>query len=199
MPKWKRRADARPAELAQAALELCAERGVQSTRVADVAERAGVTVGTVYRYFRDKDALIDAALKHEARPEKKAAIPNRPGAALPALADALRRWSVFFREAGMRTVRVALSDPQRDAGATHGVMSAAMQELSSLIGDGISRGEFRADLPADAVARALVSALVLDPILGGTAAAHDAYVEALSALATRGLRADGPSWRPTAG
>jgi AcrR family transcriptional regulator len=197
MPKWKRRADARPAELAQAALELCAERGVQSTRVADVAERAGVTVGTVYRYFRDKDALIDAALKHAPHPERKGAIPNRPGATLPALADALRRWSAFFRDAGTRTVRMALSDPQRDPGATHGVMSAAMQELSSIVNDGVSRGEFRGDLPADAIARALVSALVLDPILGGTDAARDAYIEALSALATRGLRADGPSWRPS--
>jgi len=196
MPKWKRRANARANELAKAALELCAERGVQATRVADVAERAGVTVGTVYRYFRDKDALIDAALKHAPRPERKGAVPNRPGASLPALADALRRWSAFFSDAGTRTVRVALSDPQRDATAVGEVMGAAMHEISLLVSDGIGRGEFRADLLPDAVARVLVSALVLDPILGGTAAARDAYIEALSALATRGLRADGPSWRP---
>src|SRR5256885_9724931 len=130
MAKWKRRPGDRPAELAEAALELCAERGIQATRVADVAERAGVTVGTVYRYFRDKDALIDAALKHETRPERKSAIPNRPGAALPALADSLRRWSAFFNEAGTRTIRVALSDPQRDVGATHSVVGAAIHELT---------------------------------------------------------------------
>lgn len=196
MPKWKRRSDARPAELAKAALELCAERGVQATRVADVAERAGVTVGTVYRYFRDKNALIDAALNHAPRPERKAAAANRPGASMPALADALRRWSGFFRDTGTRTVRVALSDPQRDTTATGEVMGAAMHDIASLVNEGMKRGEFRADLPADAVARALVSALVLDPILGGTDADRDAYIEALSALATRGLRADGPAWRP---
>ena len=197
MATWERRADARPAEIAKAALELCAERGVQGTRVADVAERAGVTVGTIYRYFRDKDALIDAALTYTPRPQPKGAIASRPGASLPALADALRRWSKFFRDDGTRTIRVALSDPQRDAGAPHSVMGAAIHELSSLVRDGVARGEFRSDLPPDAIARALVSALVLDPILGGSPEAHDAYVQAVSALATRGLRADGPSWRPT--
>lgn len=103
MPKWKRRSDERPAELAQAALELCAERGVHATRVADVAARAGVTVGTVYRYFHDKDALIDAALQRTAVPSRTSAAPVRPGGSLPAIADAVRRWSTFF---GTREPRV---------------------------------------------------------------------------------------------
>lgn len=42
-----------------AAAELFAERGLQVS-LDDVAERAGVGVGTVYRRFADREALIDA-------------------------------------------------------------------------------------------------------------------------------------------
>jgi AcrR family transcriptional regulator len=43
--------------LARAGAELFAERGVRATQVADVAKRAGASVGGFYRYFRDKDEL----------------------------------------------------------------------------------------------------------------------------------------------
>jgi AcrR family transcriptional regulator len=43
----------------EAARELFAERGLQAT-LDDVAHRAGVGVGTVYRRFPDKDQLVEA-------------------------------------------------------------------------------------------------------------------------------------------
>jgi AcrR family transcriptional regulator len=55
---WKRRSDARPGEIRAAALRLFAVRGFGGTKIEDVALAASVTVGTVYRYFRDKDALL---------------------------------------------------------------------------------------------------------------------------------------------
>jgi AcrR family transcriptional regulator len=45
-----------------AAAELFAERGLHVS-LDEVAERAGVGVGTVYRRFADRDALIDALLQ----------------------------------------------------------------------------------------------------------------------------------------
>jgi AcrR family transcriptional regulator len=45
-----------------AAAELFAERGLQVS-LDDVAERAGVGVGTVYRRFPDREALVDAVLE----------------------------------------------------------------------------------------------------------------------------------------
>lgn len=44
----------------QAALELFAENGFHSAPVSRVAQLAGVGVGSIYRYFRDKDELIHA-------------------------------------------------------------------------------------------------------------------------------------------
>jgi AcrR family transcriptional regulator len=43
--------------LVRAATDLFAEGGLHGTQVADVAARAGVSVGAFYRYFRDKDEL----------------------------------------------------------------------------------------------------------------------------------------------
>jgi AcrR family transcriptional regulator len=196
--RWKRRSAERPAELAQAALELCAERGIHATRVADVAERAGVTVGTIYRYFKDKDALVDAALAIAGGPSAasagRTAVADRPGAVPIAIADSIRRWGAFFQDAGARAIRVALSDPARDARDTRGVLSAAADEFASLIRLGIERGEFRGDLDPVAVSRALACALALGPALGDSDEDRT-LIDVVTALASRGLRADGPSWR----
>jgi len=43
-----------------AALELFAERGFYGTAVPLIAERAGVGAGTIYRYFENKEALVNA-------------------------------------------------------------------------------------------------------------------------------------------
>ena len=51
--------DKRQAILA-AALELFVERGYHGTAVPAVADRAGVGAGTIYRYFRSKEDLVNA-------------------------------------------------------------------------------------------------------------------------------------------
>jgi len=61
--KWQRRKDARPCELLAAALALFVERGYAATRLQDIAARAGVTKGTIYRYFRNKDELFNAVVR----------------------------------------------------------------------------------------------------------------------------------------
>ncbi len=62
-PRWERRKDARPGELAAAALELFVERGFAATRLDDVAKRAGVSKGTLYLYFDSKDDLFKAVVR----------------------------------------------------------------------------------------------------------------------------------------
>ena len=54
----QRRKEARPAELAAAALTLFVEKGFAATRLDDVAARAGVSKGTLYLYFDSKEALV---------------------------------------------------------------------------------------------------------------------------------------------
>jgi len=62
-PRWERRKESRPAELMEAALDLFAEKGYVATRLDDVAQRAGVSKGTLYLYFDSKEDLFKAVVR----------------------------------------------------------------------------------------------------------------------------------------
>lgn len=62
-PRWERRKDARPQELLAAALDLFVERGFAATRLEDVARRAGVSKGTLYLYYTNKEELFKAVVR----------------------------------------------------------------------------------------------------------------------------------------
>jgi TetR/AcrR family transcriptional regulator, cholesterol catabolism regulator len=53
---------ARRERVLAAALELGAAGGYEAVQMRDVAQRAGVALGTIYRYFSSKDALLAAAM-----------------------------------------------------------------------------------------------------------------------------------------
>src|SRR6516225_5714642 len=60
--RWRRRKEARPGEILDAALACFAEHGFAATRLEDVAHRAGVTKGTLYLYFPNKEELFKAVV-----------------------------------------------------------------------------------------------------------------------------------------
>jgi len=62
-PRWERRKDARPHELLAAALDLFVQRGYAATRLDDVAACAGVSKGTLYLYFENKEELFKAVVR----------------------------------------------------------------------------------------------------------------------------------------
>lgn len=53
------------AAIMAAALALFVERGFYGTAVPDLAERAGVGAGTIYRYFESKEALVNALYREQ--------------------------------------------------------------------------------------------------------------------------------------
>lgn len=57
------RRNARHAAILAAALAEFAARGFAATRLDDVARRAGVAKGTIYLYFRDKEALFQELVR----------------------------------------------------------------------------------------------------------------------------------------
>jgi AcrR family transcriptional regulator len=61
--RWSRRKDARPQEILDAALSVFAEKGFAGARLEDVAQRAGVTKGTIYRYFPSKEELFKSLVR----------------------------------------------------------------------------------------------------------------------------------------
>ncbi|MFL6762040.1 MAG: TetR/AcrR family transcriptional regulator [Sphingomicrobium sp.] len=67
-PKFQRRSEDRPREICNAALELFAERGFAATRVEDIAARAGISKGTLYLYFKDKQEIFGAVVRNTVAP-----------------------------------------------------------------------------------------------------------------------------------
>lgn len=61
--KRERRKEARPGELLAAALELFVEKGYAATRAEEVAQRAGVSKGTLFLYFASKEELFKAVVR----------------------------------------------------------------------------------------------------------------------------------------
>ncbi|MEO6396083.1 MAG: TetR/AcrR family transcriptional regulator [Devosia sp.] len=67
-PKFRRRAEARPDEVLDAALDLFIEKGFAATRVEDIASRAGLSKGAVYLYFASKEAILEGLVKRAVVP-----------------------------------------------------------------------------------------------------------------------------------
>jgi AcrR family transcriptional regulator len=61
--RWRRRREARPGEIVAAALEVFADRGFSAARLDEVAARAGVSKGTLYLYFPNKEELFKAVVR----------------------------------------------------------------------------------------------------------------------------------------
>jgi TetR/AcrR family transcriptional regulator len=59
----ERRKEARPGELLAAALDLFVEKGFAGARAEEVAQRAGVSKGTLFLYFPTKEDLFKAVVR----------------------------------------------------------------------------------------------------------------------------------------
>jgi AcrR family transcriptional regulator len=143
------RADARRnrERILQAAKEVFAERGADA-QMDDVARRAGVGVGTVYRHFPNKDVLMGELVT-----EKFRAITERANEALKE-DDA---WEAFCGLLHWSTEEMAknnaLRDALRDASAAYEYAEPARLELLEVTGKLVKRaqrqGELRKDFRAE--------------------------------------------------
>jgi len=68
-PRWQRRAEDRPREICAAALDVFAEKGFAAAKLDEIARRAGVSKGTLYLYFKDKDELFRAVVRDTIGPD----------------------------------------------------------------------------------------------------------------------------------
>lgn len=104
MARWKPNA---PERLAQAALDLFAERGYEDTTVIDIAQRAGLGKTTFFRHFRDKrDVLFGEETMSALLADAIAAAPpaTRPLDAVARALDAVGR-EAFTPESRARVSR----------------------------------------------------------------------------------------------
>jgi AcrR family transcriptional regulator len=160
----QRRKEARPAEIAAAALELFVEKGFAATRLEDVATRAGVGKGTVYLYFANKEALFQAAIDAAMTPSIEAAEALLACDSLSA-AERLRQfvygWWRMVAETpvgGLPKLLIAESANFPDLVKWHyeNIVRRAMRALGGIIEGGIASGEFR-QVPVELATRIVFS------------------------------------------
>ena len=104
--------------LQQAALELFTEQGFESTTVAQIAERAGLTKRTFFHHFADKREVLFSG-SEDAEEFIVAAIRAQPGPVDP----------LHAATAGIKTAADTIFEQQRDAAVKRGRLIAASPEL----------------------------------------------------------------------
>lgn len=95
----RRRKDARPGEIIAAALEVFTARGFAATRLDEIAARAGVSKGTLYLYFPNKEELFKAMVRQTVLPNVgafEALVDAHRGSAADLLAELLARAAQVF-------------------------------------------------------------------------------------------------------
>jgi AcrR family transcriptional regulator len=96
-PKWQRRAEDRPREICAAALEVFAEKGFAAAKLDEIARRAGVSKGTLYLYFEDKEQLFRAVVRSAIAPNIEAVTSIISAADAP-FSDIVRMFLTAFSE-----------------------------------------------------------------------------------------------------
>jgi len=147
--------DRREAILA-AALDEFSARGFAAARLDDVARRAGVAKGTIYLYFRDKEALFQELVRSVigpliARFEASAAID------LPARVIAERIVDMFVREVyGTRrkdVIRLIIAEGPRFPKLAEFYYREVIARIIAVVRALLRRAAERGEIPADTLAR----------------------------------------------
>ena len=151
------RADARRNReaLLAAAVEAFAKDGAD-VPLETIAANAGVGVGTLYRNFPDRNALVEAAYRHEVE-ELCARAPQLLAARSSGL-EALREWTV--RLIAYAAAKQGMKEALRAAIGSEGTLFSETRELivaalDELLTAGAEDGSIRADVDAADVWRAM--------------------------------------------
>lgn len=151
-PRWERRKDARPQELLAAAIDLFVERGFASTRLEDVARRAGVSKGTLYLYFENKEELFKAVVRTNIVPvigDAELSVAEFEGHSAELLRSVVMLWWDRIgagKVSGILKLVMAESGnfPELAAFYQTEVINRVIRMFSSILERGVARGEFRA-------------------------------------------------------
>jgi AcrR family transcriptional regulator len=189
-------AELRKEQMLRAAIEVIVERGFPETRIADVAERSGVSPALVIYYFKTKDSLLTEAMRYaedmwyEDGARRMQAIPSAKGrltelVSMSCIADSdsdlqdswalwLDLWAQAVRHPEVARVREGFDANWRET-------------ISNIVREGQSAGEFRiVDTDGFAIAFcALLDGLAIQIALGDPVVNADrAFDVAMSFAAT---------------
>jgi AcrR family transcriptional regulator len=144
-----------------------AQKGYTGTRIADVAEAAGIGKGTIYEYFRSKEALFYATFEHlmsgtvDQMNDIAQKTTGSPSNRLRTMADTvIRTWLANLDLYGLVlefwSATTALPGRRRFKAAFQSGYSQCRQVVAALIQEGVDHGEFRSEVNPRMIASALI-------------------------------------------
>ena len=203
-PRWRRRSEARPAEIVAAALAVFADKGFAAARLEDIAARAGISKGALYLYFETKTDLFRAVVREAVAPTidgVRAMAETFPGSFEDLVGILFGHLAPAIGEARLGAVAKMVIGESRNfpdlAQVWHdGVVGPALAAVTAIVERGQARGEVR---PGDArlfalglISPVVISALwaeVFEPVGGGPIDV-EALLRQHAETALRGMRPD---------
>ena len=177
----------------EAAAEVFGERGLGATLDA-VAERAGVGVGTVYRRFPDKEALVDALFEERIDEVRRIALEAA------GIADPWAALTTFFERAlEMHCHDRALKELMFSTAHGRDRVAHAREQIKPVVGTLVERakasGQMRADADlSDVPILQLMVTAVIDYAQDAAPGVWRRYLQ----IMLDGLRAEGATLSPAA-
>lgn len=168
-PRWRRLPEERPQQIIDAALTIFGERGLAGARLEDIAKHAGLSKGTIYLYFPNKEELFREVVRHTIvaqieRAEGELAAASKQSA-WETLEQFVRGYWEFLRSpkfaALFRLIHAELSSfPDLVRFYAAEVVERWRRLVTGILERGIESGEFR-DVDPEVAARMLSPMLLM--------------------------------------
>lgn len=158
----------RPQQLINAAFEIFVEKGVANTRIDDIAKKAGISKGLMYRYFRTKDELFKAvlcdAVSLNLERLKEIQIESDNKIAEIIKGPLLQSLKAMPNTKEYKVINMLLAESHRSNEMCdyywENMVSQVLEVLSKLIKKGVSTGEFRST-SLDELPQVIVSPVIM--------------------------------------
>jgi AcrR family transcriptional regulator len=138
-------------QILDAAIRVFARQGFHATRVADIADEAGVAYGLVYHYFKSKDEVLDELFVERwslllSAIEEADRNGEAPRAKLAAVASFIVD-SYHHDPELMKVIIVEVTRAANSFGRTHlELIRRAYESIAKIVADGQAAGAFRNDV-----------------------------------------------------
>ncbi|MGI9261431.1 MAG: TetR/AcrR family transcriptional regulator [Woeseiaceae bacterium] len=150
-PRYQRRKEDRPAEIAEAAMQTFAEKGYAATKVEEVARRAGVSKGLLYLYFKTKEELFKAVVRNFVSPHLDSLVDITESSDLSATGFLNGPFLEFAKTVpkspARRLILLMVAEGHKHPDLVEwywkNVVSRGISTLKTVIDKGVENGEFR--------------------------------------------------------
>lgn len=188
-PKFRRRAEARPDEVLDAALALFTKRGFAHTTVEQVAKRAGLSKGAVYLYFPSKKALLAGLVRRAVVPVADMAlgvIADYRGDPRPVIRQLVGMLAANMNDPKVFAVpklviREAVGAPEIAQMYREEVLDRALPALAGLIAQGVEGGHIR-QVDPELTIRSILGPLMMHLVMAEVFSIQSASGLALDSL-----------------